>query len=68
MATEHNATRRLATLKPAYTVRMRYYLIEAGNAEEKPVDTGDQLEYDGRLAIKAKDLKVLETLKEWIGN
>ena len=47
---------------------MRYYLIEVGNSEEKPVDTGDQLEYDGRLAIKAKDLKVLETLKEWIGN
>ena len=47
---------------------MRYYLIEVGNAEEKPADTVDQLEYDGRLAIKAKDLKGLETLKEWIGN
>ena len=57
---------------------MRYYFIEVGNAEEKPVDMGDQLEYDGRLEIKAKDLKGLETLngdnkkqkwlKEWIGN
>ena len=36
--------------------------IEVGNAEEKPVDMGDQLEYDGRLEIKAKDLKGLETL------
>ena len=41
---------------------MRYYFIEVGNAEEKPVDMGDQLEYDGRLAIKAKYLKGLETL------
>ena len=47
---------------------MRYYLIEVGNAEEKLVDTGDQMEYDGRLAIKANDFKGLETLEEWIGN
>ena len=43
---------------------MMHYLIEVGNAEEKLVDTGDQMEYDGKLGIKAKYLKGLEILKE----